>query len=76
MNVILITTNLKFFQVDQPSYGIDQEYFTKGEDKTIKAYLAYMINVAIMFGADPINAAIDMTNVLQFETKLANVMTE
>lgn len=65
-----------YFQIDQPSYGIDQEFLTTNENdnKTIMAYLKYMINVAILFGADTLTAAIEMQNALDFEIELSKVI--
>lgn len=53
-----------------------REYFLKdSSEKERKAYLKLMVEVAILFGADREIAEIDMTDVLDLETKIANVRT-
>ena len=63
------------FQLDQPSLGMPSpEYFLKEQDALYKdAYLRFMINVAVLLGADREEATREMQNVLDFEIKLANV---
>ena len=38
-----------------------------------QAYLQYMIDIAVALGADNENATEDMTNLIEFETAMANV---
>lgn len=38
----------------------------------IHAYLQYMVDTAVLFGANQTDAERDMYQVLQFETKIAN----
>ena len=51
-----------------------REYFLKeSSEKERKAYLKLMVEVAILFGAEREIAEIDMADVLDLETKIANV---
>ena len=43
------------------------------ESKYKDAYLNYMIKIAMLLGANETHAASEMTEVLEFEIKLANV---
>jgi hypothetical protein len=53
-----ITTDSKnsswrVIDIDQASLGQSQVYLVKGlEDKTVAAYYKYMVNVAVLLGAD------------------------
>lgn len=64
-----------FAQLDQPELSMpSKEYYLMEGDEIYKnAYLRYMINVAKILGADEVTAERDMTDVLRFEEKLANV---
>lgn len=62
--------------VDQPLLGMDsRDYFLDAEKygKEKQAYLTYMIDVAKLLGGDPTVVERDMTAVLEFETKIANL---
>lgn len=39
----------------------------------MKAYYDYMVDVVQVFGAEPVKAKTELLEVLEFETKLANV---
>lgn len=43
------------------------------EDKLVKAYYDYMVDIAVIFGADKQMASNDLKQSLEFEIKLANV---
>ena len=64
-------------QLDQPSLGMmSKEYFLdESESKYKDAYLKYMISIAELMGANHSHAVREMTEVLDFEVKLANVST-
>ena len=54
-----------------------REYLLKGlEDKDVKAYLNYQIELATLLGADRERARREQTDVVLFEIKLANVSFE
>lgn len=51
-----------------------REYLLKGiNDKNVKAYFDFMVENAIIFGANRTTAEIEMKDALEFEIKLANV---
>lgn len=43
------------------------------EEKAVKAYYNFMVDNAVIFGADRARAEIEMKDALEFEMKLANV---
>lgn len=60
--------------MDQAQLGLRREYLIKGlEDKIVKAYYDYMVDIAVLFGADRKVAEKELLESLQFEIKLANV---
>ena len=62
-------------QLDQASLGMPgRDYFLRGrDDKTLSTYQDLAINVAIALGASPETAKREMTDMIDFEIKLANV---
>lgn len=53
---------------------MNREYIIRGlEDKVVKAYYEYMVDSAVMLGADQKRAEKEMLAALEFETALANV---
>lgn len=44
------------------------------EDKIVKAYFEYMVDVAVIFGADKTKALSELRESLDFEIALANVI--
>lgn len=62
-------------QFDQTSLGLpSREYFLKeGANKEKDAYFELMVDIAELLGAERAYAVEQMANVLEFETKLANV---
>jgi membrane metallo-endopeptidase-like protein 1 len=60
--------------LDQASLGLRREFLTKGfSDKLVNAYYEYMVDIAVLFGADKERAASELKESLSFEIKLANV---
>ncbi|ERL87973.1 hypothetical protein D910_05361 [Dendroctonus ponderosae] len=60
--------------LDQGSLGLRREFLTKGlNDKLVKAYYDYMVDIAVLFGADRAVASKDLAESLDFEMKLANI---
>lgn len=56
--------------------GLSREYLSKGfEDKIVKAYYEYMVDMAVIYGADRSRAERELKESLEFEMKLANVST-
>lgn len=61
-------------QLDQSSIGLSREYLIKGFNETlVSAYYDYMVDMAVLFGADKEQAKKEMLESLQFEMALANV---
>lgn len=60
--------------MDQAQLGVSREYLVKGMDERIvKAYYRYMVDIAEMFGAKREIAKEDLRKSLEFEMKLAKV---
>ena len=64
-------------QLDQAKLGMPgREYLIKGlEDKDVKAYLEYQVGLATLLGADAESARKEQTEAVEFEIKLATVIT-
>jgi membrane metallo-endopeptidase-like protein 1 len=53
---------------------LSREYLVKGvNDRIVKAYYEYMVDIAEMFGADRGAASEQLLESLKFEIRLANV---
>lgn len=62
------------FQIDQAATGVSREYLVIGlEDKIVKAYFEYMVDMAVIFGAERQRALRELRDSLDFEIALANV---
>lgn len=62
------------FQLDQASLGLSREYLIKGlDDKLVDAYYKYMVDIAVLYGANKERAAKELKDSLEFEIGLANV---
>lgn len=60
--------------LDQASLGLRREFLVKGlDDKLVKAYYDYMVDIAVIFGADRKVASRELRDSLDFEIKLANI---
>lgn len=65
---------LNRIQIDQSALGLSREYLTKGlSDKIVKAYYEYMVDMAVIYGADRSRAERELMDSLNFEMALANV---
>ena len=61
-------------QLDQASLILSREYMVKGlDEKLVQAYYSYMVDIAVLFGADKLEAEKELKESLFFEIKLANV---
>lgn len=70
----LFYKTLTIFQIDQPGLGLSREYLVKGiNDKIVKAYYEYMVDIAQMFGTERHKAREELLESLKFEIRLANV---
>ena len=59
---------------DQPQFGLSKDYWNKGlEEPEVKAYFTYMVETAVLFGADEVRAKEELEKVIRFEQKLAKI---
>lgn len=67
--------NGRVLYIDQQGFGMpNRDYFLKGRnDKTLLAYETFATQFAVMFGANPTRAMIDMKDMVDFEIRLANI---
>lgn len=62
------------FQLDVPRLELGREYLVNGlDDDGVKAYYKFMVENAVVFGANRSRAESEMRDALDFEIKLANV---
>ncbi|KAK6176464.1 hypothetical protein SNE40_014749 [Patella caerulea] len=68
-------SSANIIQLDQPVLGMpSREYYLNDKDsENIRAYRKYMYDMAMLLGATEESAKIDLQNVFDFETRLANV---
>lgn len=60
--------------MDQASLGLSREYLSKGfDDKIVQAYYSYMVDIAVILGANKTEATTELKESLEFEMQLANV---
>jgi len=61
-------------QLDQATLGLSREYLSKGfDDKLVQAYYRYMVDIAVILGANRERARTELKESLEFEIQLANV---
>ena len=66
----------RVLKMDQAELGLDREYLVKGfEDKDVQEYYKYMVDAAILLGAEPEFAKVELKESLLFEISLAHVTT-
>lgn len=64
----------RIIDLDQASLGLRREFLTKGfDEKLVKAYYDYMVDIAVIFGAERERATKELKDSLEFEMKLANI---
>ncbi|KAI5717510.1 hypothetical protein M8J77_007105 [Diaphorina citri] len=60
--------------VDQPETLVEKSYMKEGlANPVVKAYLEYMVDIAVMMGASRETAQQELTASLQFESRLRNI---
>ena len=72
-----INSNIEKYilQIDQVPLSLDREYLMKGlSDKIVDAYYRYMVDTAVILGADKTRAEEELKESLEFEIKLAKVI--
>lgn len=63
-----------YLQLDQASLGLSRKLLMKGwDEKIVKAYYDYMVDIAVIFGADRSRALKELKESVDLEIKLANV---
>lgn len=66
--------NVSFLQLDQAALGLSREYLSKDfTDKIVQAYYSYMVDIAVILGANKTDAEVELRESLEFEMNLANV---
>ena len=62
-------------QIDQVPLTLSRDYLVKGlNDKIVDAYYRYMVDTAVMLGANKARAEKELKESLEFEIKLAKVI--
>lgn len=63
-----------YFKLDQPALCLNRELLMRGlNNKSVRAYYEYMVDVAVIYGAEQPRAERELLDSLQFEIALANV---
>ncbi|XP_017775451.1 PREDICTED: endothelin-converting enzyme 1 isoform X2 [Nicrophorus vespilloides] len=74
VGIDLKNSTKRIIDLDQSSLGLRREFLIKGmEDKLVQAYYEYMVDIAVIFGADRSRAQQELKESLEFEMKLANI---
>ncbi|CAK9798490.1 Nep2 [Anthophora plagiata] len=74
VGVDLKNSTKRIIDLDQASLGLSREYLSKGfEDKIVQAYYSYMVDIAVILGANKTVAKSELRESLDFEMKLANI---
>ncbi|XP_062561585.1 neprilysin-2 isoform X2 [Armigeres subalbatus] len=64
----------RIIDTDQAALGISREYLVKGmENPIVSAYYSYMVDMAVLFGAEEERAKRELMDSLNFEIALANI---
>ncbi|KAJ6635812.1 Neprilysin-2, partial [Pseudolycoriella hygida] len=64
----------RIIDIDQAAIGLSREYLIRGlEDKIVQAYYDYMVDMAVIYGADRPRAERELMESLEFEISLANI---
>ena len=72
MTAYLTNSKRRIITIDQFSPGLSREYLIKGlEDKDVKAYYDFMVNIAVLLGAEPERVELEMKESLLLELRLA-----
>ncbi|KAK4879936.1 hypothetical protein RN001_008082 [Aquatica leii] len=74
VGIDLKNSSQRVIDLDQGALGLRREFLAKGlEDKLVKAYYDYMVDIAVLFGAEKTAALKELKESLEFEIKLANI---
>ncbi|PSN53889.1 Membrane metallo-endopeptidase-like 1 [Blattella germanica] len=67
-------SSYRSISIDQASLGISREYLSKGfGEKIVDAYYSYLVDIAVILGADRARAEKEIKESVEFEMKLANI---
>ncbi|XP_011689066.1 PREDICTED: membrane metallo-endopeptidase-like 1 isoform X4 [Wasmannia auropunctata] len=58
--------------LNSPGFGLGREYMTKDNEKIVEAYYEYVVDIAVMLGANPDRARKELEESVQFELNLAS----
>ena len=65
---------IRVISIDRPTLDLDREVLVKGfSEKMVMDYYDYMVDIAVLFGADKEKAKIELREVVEFEIRLANI---
>jgi predicted metalloendopeptidase len=74
VNVNFKESTHRVIDLDQSTLGLNREYLINGlDDKIVKGYYNYMVDMAVIFGAERKRAEIELKDSLNFEIALANI---
>ncbi|XP_055853046.1 neprilysin-2 isoform X2 [Episyrphus balteatus] len=74
IGVDLKNSTKRMIDIDQSAIGLSREYLVKGlNDTLVLAYYDYMVDIAVIFGANRDVALKELGESLQFEMDLANI---
>ncbi|XP_011149286.1 neprilysin-2 isoform X2 [Harpegnathos saltator] len=74
VGVDLKNNSRRLIDLDQAALGLSREYLIKGlDEKIVQEYYKYMVDIAVILGADPQRAKTELKESLEFEIKLANI---
>ncbi|KAL9887927.1 M13 family metallopeptidase neprilysin 2 isoform 1-T1 [Glossina fuscipes fuscipes] len=74
ISVDLKNSTKRVIDLDQSYIGLSREFLIKGFNETlVKAYYDYMVDMAVLFGAEKEDAQSEMKEALEFEINLANI---
>ncbi|XP_033212748.1 neprilysin-2-like [Belonocnema kinseyi] len=64
----------RVLNIDQPTFLIGREFLVKGlNDPTVSAYFDFIVDIAVLFGANRKTAEIELKESLRFEINLAMI---
>ena len=65
---------IRVLSIEKPKLDLHREFLVKGFNETmVTAYYDYMVDIAVLFGADKEKAKIELREVMEFEIILANI---
>ncbi|XP_026684876.1 neprilysin-2-like [Diaphorina citri] len=74
VGVNLKNSTERVIEFDQASLGLSREYLAKGlDEKIVRAYYEYMLDIAVLMGANREAAVEELTESLNFEIALAKI---